>query len=323
MKILITGGAGFIGSHLCEALLADGHTIVVIDNLSTGDIANIEKIKDHKNFSFCEGDILDYEALTKVFDGVEMVYHMAAAVGVKFIIDNPLQSIHVNVLGSENVFKLAAERKCKVVLASTSEVYGKNDLPQLNEGSDRILGSTSITRWSYASSKALDEFIAFGYHKHHGLPVVIGRLFNTCGPRQSSRYGMVIPRFISQALAGEPMTVYGSGEQTRAFTFVKDTVQALVKMGFAEKCIGEVFNIGNEAHATTIKDLAHMIKDKTGSSSEIRFISYEEAYERDFEDMMHRVPDTKKLRTFTDFNPDYSLDQILEHTISFMKGKNE
>ncbi|MBN1493868.1 MAG: GDP-mannose 4,6-dehydratase [Candidatus Omnitrophica bacterium] len=322
MKILVTGGAGFIGSHLCEQLLDSGHSVIVIDNLSTGSLANIEHLKGHKNFAFTEGDILDCALLDKMFKGVDMVYHLAAAVGVKFIIDNPLDSIHVNVLGTENVFRCAVKRGCKVVLASTSEVYGKNDLPRLSENSDRILGATSITRWSYASSKALDEFISFGYHKHHKLPIVIGRLFNTCGPRQSSRYGMVIPRFISQALKGDPITVYGTGEQTRAFTFVKDTVKALIGIGFSDKCVGEVFNIGNEAYATTIKNLAALVKAKARSSSEIKFITYEEAYERDFEDMMHRVPDTTKLRSFIDFKPDYSLDQILDHTIAFMKGKN-
>ncbi len=320
MKILVTGGAGFIGSHLSEQLLEIGHSVVVIDNLSTGSRENISHIEQHKDFTFIQGDILNFNKLAEAFTGVDMVYHLAAAVGVKFVIDNPLASIHINVLGTENVFRLALERKCKVVLASTSEVYGKNDIPHLNEMADRILGSTSITRWCYAESKALDEFIAFGYYKHHGLPIVIGRLFNTCGPRQSSRYGMVIPRFIAQALKGEPITVYGSGLQTRAFTFVKDTVKALIGIGFAEKCIGEVFNIGNEAHATTIKNLATLIKKKTGSRSEIKFISYAEAYERDFEDMMHRVPDTTKLRTAIGFKADYDLDNILEQTIHFMKG---
>jgi UDP-glucose 4-epimerase len=320
MNILVTGGAGFIGSHLSEKLLESGHTVVVIDNLSTGSLANIAHLQNHKKFSFIQGDILDLDKLAEAFTGVTMVYHLAAAVGVKFVIDNPLASIHINVLGTENVFRLALERKCKVVLASTSEVYGKNDIPRLNEMSDRILGSTSITRWCYAESKALDEFVAFGYYKHHGLPIVIGRLFNTCGPRQSSRYGMVIPRFIKQALSGEPITVYGSGSQTRAFTFVKDTVKALIGIGFSEKCVGEVFNVGNEAYPTTIKDLAAMVKKKTGSSSEIKCISYAEAYEHDFEDMMHRVPDTTKLRTFIGFQPEYSLDQILEQTIEFMKG---
>lgn len=323
MRILITGGAGFIGSHLAERLIGEGHDVVVIDNLSTGDAMNLSAVKSHKQFTFIEGDILNTEDLRAAYNGVELVFHLAAAVGVKYVIDNPLTSIHTNVLGTENVFRLANERHCKVVLASTSEVYGKNDLPRLTENADRILGSTSITRWSYSSSKALDEFIAFGYYKHYGLPVTIARLFNTCGPRQSARYGMVIPRLVEQALKGKPLTVYGTGEQTRAFTFVHDTVSALVAIAFSDRCIGEVFNVGNEASATTIKALAQRIKEKTGSASEIKYISFKEAYDSDFEDMMHRVPDTTKLRSYVGYDPMYPLDTVLDETIRFMRKKYE
>lgn len=322
-KILITGGAGFIGSHLAEALLSRGHHVVVIDNLSTGNLDNLAFVRANERFAFIQGDILDIDQLAGVFAEIDIVYHLAAAVGVKLIVDNPLLSMQTNVRGTEHVLRLAQERRVKVVLTSTSEVYGKNDQPYLSETADRILGATNISRWSYSSSKALDEFMAFAYLRQYALPVVIARLFNTCGPRQSAQYGMVIPRFIQQALANEPITVYGTGEQTRAFTHVHDTVAALIALGSTERCVGEVYNVGNEENKIMIKDLAALVVERMATKSAITYISYAEAYEEGFEDMLYRVPDTRKIRDQIGFTPQYSLNNILDETIEYMKGDYE
>jgi UDP-glucose 4-epimerase len=316
MNILVTGGAGFIGSHLCQGLLGMNHSVTVIDDLSTGNLDNLAFCTKDPSFRFVQGTILDKNVFKKISEPVDLIFHLAAAVGVKYIIDNPLSSIHTNVMGTENILEYAYNNQnIKVVLASTSEVYGKNNNGALRESDDRILGSTHITRWSYACSKALDEFISFAYHRKHGLPIVITRLFNTCGPRQSGAYGMVIPRFIMQALQNEPITVYGTGEQIRSFTYVSDTVEALIQLAFCEDAIGETFNIGGN-EPISIKELAILIKKKTHSDSQIVFVPYEKAYETGFEDMLKRVPDINKINALIGFAPRVGLDQILDKTIA-------
>ena len=317
MNILITGGAGFIGSHLCEALISSRHKVTIIDDLSTGSLQNLSEIIDDNNFTFIRGTILDKDVFRKISGTFDIIFHLAAAVGVKYILDNPLQSIHTNVMGTENVFEFANNKKIKVIFTSTSEVYGKNNQSFLSENDDRILGSTYITRWSYSCSKALDEFIAFAYYRKYGLPVVITRLFNTCGPRQSGRYGMVIPRFIRQALQSKPITVYGTGEQIRSFTYVSDTVEALIQLAQADHCIGEVFNIGgNEPIA--IRDLAFLVKERTKSCSEIMYVPYEEVFGIGYEDMQKRVPSIAKINYFIGFEPKVGLHEILDKTIDYI-----
>lgn len=319
MHILVTGGAGFIGSHLSQDLLELGHAVTVIDDLSTGTLENLAQCAHTDSFRFVQGTILDKSIFNSLHTPVDMIFHLAAAVGVKYIIDNPLSSIHTNVMGTENVLEYAYNHNnIKVILASTSEVYGKNNNGALKESDDRILGSTHITRWSYACSKALDEFISFAYHRKHGLPIVITRLFNTCGPRQSGAYGMVIPRFISQALRGEPITVYGTGEQIRSFTYVSDTVDALMQLAVCEDAVGETFNIGGN-EPISIKELAVLIKNKTKSSSPIIFVPYEKAYESGFEDMLKRVPDITKIHSLIGFQPRVGLHQILDKTIAHIE----
>lgn len=317
MNVLVTGGAGFIGSHLCEALLIEGHRVTVIDDLSTGSILNISTCIKNPRFEFIQGTILDKNIFITIAHSVDIIFHLAAAVGVQYIIDHPLSSIHTNVMGTENVLEFAHYNKIKVVLASTSEVYGKNNNGSLKETDDRILGSTHITRWSYSCSKALDEFIAFAYYRKHKLPIVITRLFNTCGPRQSGMYGMVIPRFITQALKEEPITVYGTGEQIRSFTYVADTVGALLRVGFSDECVGEIFNIGGN-EPISIKELAQKVCMKTGSRAGISFIPYDEAYGEGFEDMFKRVPDISKIKRYVGFTPKYGLDVILDNTIEYI-----
>ncbi len=318
MNILITGGAGFIGSHLCESLIASGNKVSVIDDLSTGSLNNLSTVIDNNNFTFIQGTILDKDIFGKVSGKIDIIFHLAAAVGVKYILDNPLQSIHANVMGTENVLGFAQSKKIKVIITSTSEVYGKNNQSFLGENDDRILGSTYITRWSYSCSKALDEFIAFAYYRKHGLPIIITRLFNTCGPRQSGRYGMVIPRFIRQALESKPITVYGTGTQIRTFTYISDTVNALINLSKDDKCIGEVFNIGSN-ESIAIKDLAFLVKDRTKSSSEVIFIPYEEVFGKGFEDMQRRVPSISKIQNFISFAPKVGLVDILDKTIEYIR----
>ncbi len=283
MKALITGGAGFIGSHLCDALLARGDHVTVIDNLSTGSMDNVNHLEGAKRFKLVIDTIMNKPVLEQLVGKADIVFHLAAAVGVKYVIDNPLRSIQTNINGTENVLAAANRRKCKVVLASTSEIYGKNQASPLTEDADRILGSTTISRWSYSASKAVDEFLAIAYHREKQLPVVIVRLFNTCGPRQTGQYGMVIPRFIKQALLGHDVTVYGDGSQMRCFCYVGDTVSGLVKLSDEPKADGEVLNLGNDAEIS-IHDLAKLIISLTNSESEIEFVPYEHAYEKGFAD---------------------------------------
>jgi len=321
MRNLITGGAGFIGSHLAEALLAKKEEVIVVDNLSTGSLENIKHLKSCSRFSYHVDTILNKPLMKRLIKDADVVYHMAAAVGVKYIIDNPLESIETNIGGTEVVLELANSLgKKKVILASTSEVYGK-DRPGkrcFREGDDRILGPTTISRWSYSCTKALDEFLALAYWRKKMLPVVIVRLFNTCGPRQTGRYGMVIPRFIKQALSGRPLTVYGDGRQTRSFTYVKDVVGALINLAGNEKAVGEIFNIGNP-RAITINDLAGKVIRLTRSGSKITHVPYEKAYDSGFEDMRHRCPDITKIKSRIGFSPKTDIDEILKRTIQYFR----
>lgn len=319
MKVLITGGAGFIGSHLARELVGRRNDVYVVDNLSTGSERNIKDLVGRKNFHFCRGTVLDRKLMGDMIKKADVVYHLAAAVGVKYIIDNPLESINVNVTGTETLLELAsAFGKKKVVLASTSEVYGKNMHRKVSfkETDDRLMGPTTISRWSYACTKALDEFLALAYYREKSLPAVIIRFFNICGPGQTGRYGMVIPRFVRDALSNRPITVYGDGKQTRSFTHVKDAVSAIIKLAECGHCVGEIFNLGN-SHAISINELAAKIKKMAGSSSPIRHIPYEKAYEKGFEDMRHRRPDISKLRKAIGFNPTHSIDDILKDVIDY------
>jgi len=318
-KVLITGGAGFIGSHLADKLVRLGKEVFVIDNLSTGSLSNIEDLTKSKNFHYLIDDVLNKTILEKLIKKVDTVIHLAAAVGVKYVIDNPLLSLETNIIGTDNVLSIANKHKKLVFLASTSEIYGKNEKSSLKEDDDRILGSTHISRWGYSASKAIDEFIALGYFREKKLPIIIGRFFNTVGPRQSERYGMVIPRFVKQALLNHPITVYGSGKQTRCFNYISDTVDAIIGLINCPKAIGETFNIGNTKEIS-IKDLAKKIKSMAGSSSKIICLPYEKAYEKGFEDMQRRVPGLAKIKRFIGYTPKVNLEQLLTKTIkSFEK----
>ena len=321
-RILITGGAGFIGSHLAETLISEGHKVDVIDDLSTGNIENIAHLKKNKRFRFYLDSVLNEKLMHHLIKGSDIIYHMAAAVGVKYIIDNPMESIKVNVRGTEIVLEKANELgKKKVIIASTSEIYGKNrpGMKSFKETDDRLIGSTTISRWSYSCGKALDEFLALAYYREKKLPVVIVRYFNTCGPRQRGRYGMVIPTFVKQALRNKPITVFGDGKQTRCFTHVKDTVKATILLSRNKKAVGEVFNIGNP-EGLSINELARKIKRTVGSKSTIARIPYEKAYEEGFEDMKHRKPNISKIRKLVNFKPQRDINDILKDVIEYYKG---
>ena len=317
MKALITGGAGFVGSHLAEALLAQEHEVFVIDNLSTGSIENLEHLKSKPRFHYTIHSILDEPVLAELVDRVDVVFHLAAAVGVRLIVESPVNTIETNVHGTERVLSLANKKRKKVLITSTSEVYGKANAVPFREDGDLVMGPTSKGRWSYACSKAIDEFLALAYHKERRLPVVVARLFNTVGPRQTGRYGMVVPSFVKQALLGHPLTVYGDGQQTRCFTFVTDVVGQLVALAQDERAVGEVFNIGNDREEITILDLARRVKARSGSKSEIELVPYERAYEQGFEDMQRRVPDLAKLRALTGYEPRVGLDEIVDRVIAY------
>jgi UDP-glucose 4-epimerase len=317
MRCLITGGAGFVGGHLAEALLKRGDTVYVIDDLSTGSIENIEALKEDRRFHYVIDSVMNERVLAELIDRVDVVFHLAAAVGVRLIVESPVNTIETNVHGTELVLKLANKKKKKVLLASTSEVYGKsNDVP-FHEESDLVMGATHKGRWSYACSKALDEFLALAYHKEKRLPVVIVRLFNTVGPRQTGRYGMVIPNFVKQALLGHPITVYGDGTQSRCFTYVGDVVGALIALVEHEGAVGQVFNVGNDMREISILELARKVKERTQSASEIKIVPYDQAYEAGFEDMPRRVPDLTKIRALVGYEPKVDLDEILDHVIAY------
>ncbi len=315
-NILITGGAGFIGSHLARALLAKNYNISILDNLFTGRKENIEDIKDNANLKFILGSITDEAILSKLIEQSDLVYHLAATVGVKNVVEKPLDTIIYDTFGTELVLKYASLRGIKVVLTSTSEVYGKSSAISLKEDADLIIGPPDINRWSYACSKLLDEFLAIGYHRERSLPVVVARLFNVVGPGQSGKYGMVIPRFFKRALLNEPIVVYGDGQQVRCFTYIDDVVEILMKLAASEKANGEVVNIGSN-DPVSIKNLALKIKEITKSSSEILFEPYSNYYGKHFEDIRKRVPDLKKLKRITGKSPQDKLGDILEKIKSY------
>jgi len=312
---LITGGAGFIGSHLAEALLARGDQVTVIDDLSTGRFENIEQLTTHKNFRFALETITNETVMDRLGSECDRILHLAAAVGVELIINDPVRTIETNVMGAEAVLRVARRYRRKVFLASTSEVYGKNEKVPFREEDDGVFGATTVTRWAYATSKALDEFLALAYHRSKNMPVVIGRFFNTVGPRQSAQYGMVIPRFVRQALAGEPLTVFGDGQQSRCFCNVRDVVRAVLLLIENPDAEGQVFNIGS-TEEIGMRALAELVKSRTGSSSELTFIPYQNAYNGGYEDMRQRIPDIQKIRRATGWQPEISLVQTLDEIIA-------
>ncbi len=316
MKILITGGAGFIGSHLAERLLADGHKVSIIDNLSTGRLENIESFKEHPNFSYTIGSILNRELLESLINGVDQIFHLAAAVGVKYIIENPLLSLKTNIVGTDNILELANKYKAKVLITSTSEIYGKSEQVPFAEQDDRLLGSTHISRWGYSCSKAIDEFMALAFFREKRLPVVIVRCFNTVGPRQMGQYGMVLPKFIKAALLDQPIVVYGTGKQTRCFADVSDVVEAFVLLMNSPNCEGEIFNVGT-TESISIEDLAVKVRTMCQSKSKIEYMKYEDAFEEGFEDMMNRMPDLTKIKESIDYEPKMCLDDIITRMIQY------
>jgi len=317
MKALITGGAGFVGSHLAEALHAQGHEVHVIDDLSTGSIENLEPLREKPRFHYTIDSILDVPVLAELVDRVDVVFHLAAAVGVRLIVESPVNTIETNVHGTELVLKLANKKRKKVLITSTSEVYGKANVVPFREDGDLVMGPTTKGRWSYACSKAIDEFLALAYYKEKRLPVVVVRLFNTVGPRQTGRYGMVVPSFVKQALLGHPITVYGDGSQTRCFTYVSDVVSQLVALAQDERAVGGVWNVGNDREEITILELARRVKQRTASKSAIELVPYERAYEEGFEDMQRRVPDLGKLRELTGYEPQVMLDEVIDRVTAY------
>ncbi len=320
MNFLITGGAGFIGSHMADHLLRDGHRVLVLDNLSTGSIANIAHLKGHPRFEYSIDTVTNEPLLAELVDQCDVVFHLAAAVGVKLIVEAPVHTIETNVHGTEVVLTHANKKKKLVLVASTSEVYGKSVSVPFGEDDDLVLGATKRHRWAYACSKAIDEFLALAYWKEKKLPVVIARLFNTVGPRQTGQYGMVIPNFVRQALAGQPITVFGDGSQTRSFTYVGDVVCALVALVQEPQAVGQVFNVGN-TQEISILDLAERVKALTGSSSPIVKIPYDQAYEAGFEDMPRRVPDIRKINALIGYEPKVQLDEILLKVIEHFRNQ--
>jgi UDP-glucose 4-epimerase len=318
MRALITGGAGFIGSHLAEALLGAGHEVAVLDDLSTGRVDNLQAVQEARGFTLHLGSVRDEALVQKLVDDADVVYHLAAAVGVRLILEQPVETIATNIVGTEVVLRAAAHRKVRVVLASTSEVYGKNDQVPLSEEDDRILGPTTKSRWSYACSKAIDEFLALAYHREHALPVVILRYFNTVGARQTGRYGMVVPRFVRQALDGRALSVYGDGRQSRAFTDVEDAVRATLALSLSPAATGEVFNVGSRTEVT-IGELAERVKRVVGSDSPIEFVPYDQAYQPGFEDLRRRVPDIGKAERAVGYHPRVALDETLRRVATFLR----
>jgi UDP-glucose 4-epimerase len=316
----ITGGTGFIGSHLAEALLDQGHHVTVLDDLSTGAIENIEHLKARPGFKYVIDTVTNEPLLAELIDNADVVFHLAAAVGVKLIVEAPVHTIETNVHGTEVVLKHANKKKKLVVIASTSEVYGKSTAVPFHEDADLVMGPTPKHRWAYACSKAIDEFLALAYWKERKLPVIIVRFFNTVGPRQTGRYGMVIPNFVRQGLAGQPITVHGDGTQTRSFCYVGDVVDALLRLVAEPRAIGEVFNVGNNQEIS-IRDLAEKVRDLTGGRSEIVTIPYDQAYEAGFEDMPRRVPDLTKIAHLVGYAPRVELDEILARVVDHVQKR--
>lgn len=318
--MLITGGAGFIGSYLSEAYIQRGEEVWVIDDLSTGSLENITQLLHHPQFHFVNDTILNREILLELTGTCDVIVHLAAAVGVRLIIEEPLKSIHTNVVGTELVLEMANKFRKKIFIASTSEVYGRNSKVPLHEDDQRIYGSTVLARWSYAATKAMDEFLALAYYRTKQLPVIIARLFNTVGPRQTGRYGMVIPRFVGQALRNDPITVYGDGSQTRTFTYVGDVVQGIMALIDEPGAVGEIFNIGGEEEIT-IETLALKVKTITGSSSRIEHIPYSEAYQEGFEDMERRVPDITRIQRLVGYRNTRDIDTILAKVVEYERTR--
>ena len=320
MRVLITGGAGFIGSHLSDAYLKRGDEVFIIDDLSTGSFENIRHLKDHPRFHYTIENVANQPVTAELVDQCDVIFHLAAAVGVKLIVESPVRTIETNVHGTEVVLSLANKKKKKVLIASTSEVYGLSTQVPFKEDGNLVMGATTKGRWSYACSKAIDEFLALAYWREKKLPTVVVRLFNTVGPRQTGQYGMVIPTFVKQALAGRPITVYGDGKQSRCFCYVGDVVGALMKLMDEEEAVGQVFNVGSNQEISII-DLAKKVKTLAKSDSEIVLVPYDEAYEEGFEDMPRRVPDTSKINRQVGFKPERDLEAILLSVIDYYSGE--
>lgn len=320
MRVLITGGAGFVGSHLAELLLQQGDEVWSVDDLSTGSIENLDHLKSHPRFHYVTENILNVAKLAELIDRVDAIFHMAAAVGVRLIVESPVRTIETNIRGTEIILDLANKKKKLVVIPSTSEVYGKSTKVPFCEDDDLVMGATVKGRWSYACSKAIDEFLALAYWKEKKLPVIVVRLFNTVGPRQTGRYGMVLPNFVRQALAGQPLTVYGTGKQSRCFGYVGDVVGALAKLMRTPEAVGNVFNVGNDEEIT-IEDLAKRVITLTNSTSKIQYIPYDQAYEEGFEDMLRRVPSLEKVKKFIGYTPTTKLDAIIQSVVDFERSR--
>jgi UDP-glucose 4-epimerase len=322
LRVLITGGAGFIGSHLSDHYVSRGDEVFCIDDLSTGSFDNIAHLKGNPGFRYTIDSVHNQPVMAELVDQCDVIFHLAAAVGVKLIVESPVRTIETNVRGTEVVLAQANKKKKKVLVASTSEVYGLSAEVPFKEDGNLVMGATTKGRWSYACSKAIDEFLALAYWREKKLPTVVVRLFNTVGPRQTGQYGMVIPTFVKQALSGRPLTVYGDGSQTRCFGYVKDVVGALVALMDTEESVGEVFNIGS-TEEVSIMQLAERVKGLTGSKSEIITVPYDEAYEEGFEDMPRRVPDTSKVSALTGFKPTVTLDEILQSVVEYYSGRQD
>ena len=322
MHYLITGGAGFIGSHVADRLIARDDQITVLDNVSTGNLDNLRELDGRPGFTFAHGSVTDRLLVEELVEGADVVIHLAAAVGVRLIIEHPLKSLITNIRGAENVLDAAAKHGIKTLITSTSEIYGKNPEAPLSESSDRVLGPPSVARWAYSTSKAVDEILSVTYHREQGLPTVIVRLFNTVGPRQTGRYGMVLPRLVDQAIRGEQLTVYGDGNQTRCFCYIDDAVDALLGLLDDPRADGEIFNVGNPEEVS-IKELAERVIERSGSSSEITFVPYEEAYEEGFEDMIRRVPDISKIGELLGWQPRRNLDEIIDVMVDSRRAAAE
>lgn len=322
MRALITGGAGFIGSHLSEALLARGDDVFILDDLSTGSVENVRHLKNHPKFHYVFDALQNRHLLAEMVDESDVVFHLAAAVGVRLIVESPVRTIETNVNGTQLVLDAASKKRKLVFTASTSEVYGKSTNVPFCEDSDLVLGATTKGRWSYAASKALDEFLGLSYWKEKKVPVIVARFFNTVGPRQTGRYGMVLPNFVSQALVDLPISVYGTGKQSRCFCHVHDAVEAILRLVDSGKAVGEVVNIGSDQEIT-IEGLAQLVKQRSASNSEIVYLPYDQAYEPGFEDMLRRVPSLRKLAAITQFSPEIPLDAIVDSVISHFRDKRK
>lgn len=322
MRHLITGGAGFIGSHLSEALLKRGDEVFVLDDLSTGSVENIRHLKAHERFHYFFDSITNRQLLAELVDESDVVFHLAAAVGVRLIVESPVRTLETNVYGTQLVLDAASKKKKLVVTASTSEVYGKSDKVPFHEDADLVLGATMMSRWSYAASKALDEFLALSYWRERKQPVLVVRFFNTVGPRQIGRYGMVLPNFVRQALDGKPITIFGTGQQSRCFCDVRDTIEAVLRLVGTDRAVGEVVNIGTDEEIS-IEGLAHVVKQRTKSESPITYIPYDQAYEPGFEDMVRRVPSLEKLERLTGFRPRTPLTEIVDRVVAHFQKRPE